>query len=482
MNLKRLIKDLDVIETYGDTDVEISSIKTDSNRVKNGSLYIAFKGENNDGHSFIRQSEFYGAKAVVCERKSDTVLPQIIVKDARRAVSVIAREFYGHPEKDIELIAVVGTNGKTTVSHVIKAVFDYAGEPCGLIGTLGTFYAGKKIEPTLTTPDPVELYEILSDMREYGITHCVTEVSAHAIYFGKTDGLKFKTAVFTNLSRDHLDFFGTMDEYAKVKKKFMLSDACEYAVVNTDDETGLEILRSRKNAIGYGIDNPADVFAVDITEGVYGTDFVINLFDKIFQVRINLMGRYNVYNALGAGTACALSGIPLDKIIGGIESVKNVNGRLECVYSGKYSVFVDYAHTPDGIEKALLALKPVTEGRLICVFGCGGNRDKGKRPQMGRISGVNADFTVITSDNPRYEDPMEIISEIERGMLEVRGNYVVVEDRKEGIKYALDFARDGDVILIAGKGGENYQEVLGIKHVYNDKDAVTSLIGGRSRG
>lgn len=482
MNLKKLIKDLDVTEIYGDTDVEISSIKTDSNRVKNGSLYIAFKGENNDGHSFIRQSEFYGAKAVICERKTDTNLPQIIVKDARKAVSVVAREFYGHPEKDMELIAVVGTNGKTTVSHVIKAVFDYAGEPCGLIGTLGAFYAGKKIEPTLTTPDPIELYEMMSDMREYGITHCVMEVSAHAIYFGKTDGLKFKTAVFTNLSRDHLDFFGTMDEYAKVKKSFMLGDACEYAVVNTDDETGLEILRGRKNAIGYGIDNPADVFAVDITEGVYGTDFVINLFDKIFQVRINLLGRYNVYNALGAGTACALSGIPLDKIIGGIESVKNVNGRLECVYAGKYSVFVDYAHTPDGLEKALLALKPVTEGRLICVFGCGGNRDKGKRPQMGRISGVSADFTVITSDNPRYEDPMEIISEIEKGMLEVRGNYVVVEDRTEGIKYALNSARDGDVILIAGKGGENYQEVLGIKHVYNDKDAVTSIIGGRSRG
>ena len=459
MKLIKLIKDLDFYTKAENLDVEVTNVTIDSNSVVKGSLFIAITGSENDGHDYIRQAENYGAVAIVCEREVETSLPQIIVNDSRIAMSKIAAEFYRHPEKKLKLIVVVGTNVKTTTTHIIKKILEVRGINTGLIGTLGAYYNDKFIESSLTTPDPLELYKLLDLMQASGVKVVVMEVSAHAIILNKINDLYFDVGVFTNFSQDHLDFFDNMENYKMAKLKFFTDNRCKYIVTNSDDELGVKILKECKGVVSYGIVNPSDVFAIDVVEDVNYTKFVVNLFDCVYTAKINLIGYFNVYNCLAAATATALLGVPTKKIIEGLSKTEVVNGRLECVYNGEYRVFVDYAHTPDGLEKSLSALRHTCLGKLICVFGCGGNRDKQKRGLMGRISGENSDFSVITSDNPRYEEPMEIISDIEKGILEVSSKYVSI-------------ATEGDVVLIAGKGGEKYQEVLGIKHLYNDKDTI----------
>ncbi len=478
MQLSKLIKKLNVKEIVGNVEGEVNEIKIDSNLVAKSDLFICVKGGNYDGHEFAVCAEQYGAVAVVCERKLEVSIPQIIVEDTRKAMNMLAREYYACPDKKLKFIGVVGTNGKTTTTHIIKTILDNANVKCGVIGTLGIFYGDNFIEPSLTTPDPLQLYKILSDMVCDGVKAVVMEVSAHAIYFDKLCGIKFEVGVFTNCTRDHLDFFKDMESYKQTKISFFKNDTCKFVVSNSDDQVGLEICNIRKDCISYGIYNPADVFAIDVKCTNYGSSFVINLFDCIYTLNLNLIGEFNVCNALASATAAALFGIKTEKIIQGLKKVQSVSGRLECVYDGEYRVFVDYAHTPDGLEKSLSALRGITDNKLICVFGCGGNRDRGKRSQMGEISAKNADFSVVTSDNPRYEEPMEIMMEIEKGILTQRKDYVLVQDRVEAIKYAMDLAQKGDVILIAGKGSERYQETLGIKRIYNDKDTVEEIIRG----
>ncbi len=476
MKLKDLIKNLNTVKIIGNPNVEIENIKIDSNSVTKGSLFICLNGRDFDGHDFVKQVKRYGAVAIVCEKELDTPITQVIVSDSRKAMSNIASEFYGHADKKMKIIGVVGTNGKTTTTHIIKNIFDSAGIKCGLIGTLGTYYGEEYLEPILTTPDPIELHKTLSKMQKNGVEVVVMEVSAHAIKLGKIDGIDFEAGVFTNFSQDHLDFFHDMETYRKVKESFF-DKRCKYVVVNSDDQVGLNILKKRSDGVSYGIDNPSDVFAIDVEENTNSTNFVINLFDCIYNLKINLIGRFNVYNALAACTVCALMGIDTLAVVNGVEKIKKISGRLERVVANNYTIFVDYAHTPDGLKKAILALKEICVGKLICVFGCGGNRDMEKRKEMGSISGKYSDFTVITSDNPRYEDPMEIIMEIEKGVLGVTKQYVVVQDRKDGIEYAINMASKDDVVLVAGKGSEKYQEILGIKHPYNDKDTIRELLG-----
>jgi UDP-N-acetylmuramoyl-L-alanyl-D-glutamate--2,6-diaminopimelate ligase len=270
-----------------------------------------------------------------------------------------------------------------------------------------------------------------------------------------------------------------MQNYKQAKLKFFNENKCKFIVCNTDDDMGIEIASKKQNVVTYGIDNPADVFAIEIKESKGKTSFVINLFDCIYNVKTNFIGKFNVSNALAATTTCALMGVKPNKVIEGIEKTKRVEGRLELIYENDFKVYIDYAHTPDGIEKSIKTLKSSCEGRLICVFGCGGNRDKGKREIMGEISSKYADFTIVTSDNPRFEDPMSIIREIEKGILRQGKNYVLIEDRVDAIEYALNIAKKGDAILIAGKGSEKYQEVLGVKKMYNDKETIIDLVGRR---
>lgn len=474
MKLEELINGAEILRVIGDSRVEITDVTSDSNSVTRGGLFICIKGRDYDGRSFVRQAENYGAAAIITETPTDTALVQAIVKSARKAMSVIAANYYGRACDRLKFIGVTGTNGKTTTTHFITSILACAGIKCGLIGTLGCFYGGKYVEATLTTPDPLELHKTLKEMEEAGVETVVMEISAHAAYLDKLYGLKFEAAAFTNFSQDHLDFFGDMENYKSAKLKFFDENYCKYIVVNADDETG-RLISERENAITYGIENPADVFAIDVKRTRDGQRFVINLFDCIYGVELNLGGKFNVYNALAAATVCALCGVNTEKAVEGLENLKGVNGRMEKIYDGEFSVYIDYAHTPDGLKNALIALKPEAKKRLICVFGCGGNRDEKKRALMGEISGEYADFTVITSDNPRYEDPMDIIYEIEKGVLRKTKKYVAVQERAEGIKYAFDYAKKGDVVLIAGKGGEKYQEVFGIKRLYNDKDTVKEI-------
>ena len=472
MELKRLVKDLGNVQIIGNENVGISSLSLDSKNVSSGGLFFCIKGQKSNGADYVRSVERNGVVAIVTESKLDTNLTQVIVEDTRFAMSIIAREFYGRCDEKLKLIGVVGTNGKTTTSHLIGQVLGFNKINYGVIGTIGTIYSGKKLQPTLTTPDPIELNAILADMVATGVSVCVMEVSAHAIFYDKIAGLNFFAGVFTNFSQDHLDFFGNMDLYERTKLKFFTDYNCKFIVTNSDDDLGKKILDSCNNVITYGIENPSDNFALDIKETSSGIRYVLNLYDRIYDVKSKLIGKINVYNELACASVSALLGLTTEQIAKGLNKAERISGRTERVYAKGFSVFIDYAHTPDGLKKVLSALRPITKGRLVCLFGCGGNRDQSKREVMGKISATLADYTVITTDNPRYEDPMEIINQIEKGVLSVSKKYVAIEDRKDAIFYALNMMVDGDLLLIAGKGCEDYQEVLGIKKPYNDKDTV----------
>ena len=477
MKLVDLIKNLEEKEVIGDIEnIEISDLVINADLVTKGSLFICLEGNNYDGHDFISIAERYGAKAVVTSKRKDTFLPQIITKNTRKAMSILAKEFYGNPDEKLKIIGVFGTNGKTTVTHMITSILANSNVKCGLIGTLGIFYNDKVISPNLTTPDPILLFKTFREMLDDGVDTVVMEVSAHAIYYDKVFGVNFQLLVFTNFSQDHLDFFKDMENYRNAKLKLIKEGRFKGLVCNIDDYLGKEISFEYPKALTYGINSPSDVFAIEVNNKSDGVSFIINLFDTVYNVKLALIGEFNVYNALASATACALFGIKTDKVIEGLESLNGVDGRVENVYQGEYSVFVDYAHTPDGLEKVLKTLKNITSGKLVCLFGCGGNRDKEKRALMGRISAENSDFTLITSDNPRFEEPLSIMHDIEKGVLEISKSYIMIEDRYQAVKYALERLNKGDVLLIAGKGAETYQDVYGIKKTYNDKDTVKEII------
>ena len=462
MKIGELLQSIKYKNFCGDADVEITGLCTDSQKVKRGDLFFCYRGNEFDSHSFA----------------TDCDVAQIIVQDGRSIIAPMARAFYGYADKKLKLIGVTGTNGKTTTTYMLASIFEAAGKKAGIIGTLGISYADKFISPELTTPDPIYLHSVLADMLKCGIEYVFMEVSAHAIHFNKIDGLKFDVGIFTNCTQDHLDFFGNMHDYAECKKSFFAGERCKYAVVNSDDKTGEQIIRDFKNVISYGLKNPADVFAVDIEEKIKGTSFVINLFDELYEMNLKITALHNVYNAMGAAACAKILGVDTADIATGLSNLKSVTGRLELVakFNGA-DIFVDFAHTPDGLEKSLQALKKLCKGKLYCLFGCGGNRDKTKRPVMGKIAAENCDFCIVTSDNPRYEDPYEIISEIEAGIKPLNKKYVTVTERETATEYAVNLLEKGDILLVAGKGGEYYQEIMGIKHSYNDANVIKRIIG-----
>lgn len=478
MKLSELVADLPIKEKINFTDVEISGVSTDSRKILKGDLFICYSGAAFDSHSRIDEIVKGGAAAIVCERKSDCNLPQIIVENGRYAIAAIARAFYGYADKKLKLVAVTGTNGKTTTTYMLAEIFKAAGKSVGIIGTLGISYGAKFIAPELTTPDPVYLHSVFYDMVECGVEYVFMEVSAHALFYDKVASLTFETGIFTNCTQDHLDFFGCMKVYEDAKKLLFKDGRCKFAVINSDDDLGVRLLKWVKNAVSYGLKNPADVFAVDIEEKLSGTRFVINLFDELYEMHVKLPALYNVYNAMAAATCAKLLGIKTHDIAKGLSNLKTVSGRLERVahYNGA-DIFVDFAHTPDGLEKSLQALKKLCTGKLYCLFGCGGNRDRTKRPIMGGIAAKYADFCIITSDNPRFEEPYDIISEIEAGVKPYGKKYVTVTEREIATEYAMRLLEKGDILLVAGKGGEQYQEIMGIKHSYDDNTVIKKIIG-----
>lgn len=477
MLLKDLILGLEVKEVVGSTNIEIVDFTCDSNKVLQGFLFVALVGQNSDGHDFLFNAVSNGARAIIANKKIDTLATQIIVDDTRCALSKISSNFYNNPEKNLKIIGITGTNGKTSTSHIIAKILNENNVNCGIIGTIGTFYNGKSFNQDLTTPDPKELFKTLREMVDEKTEVVAMEVSAHALYYKKIFGIDFFAVVFTNFTQDHLDFFDNMENYKKAKTMLFFDYNSKYKVINTDDKVGRELYKKIKDPITYGLNNPSDVFAIDVVEKTNGLKFVLNLFDKIYDIDTKLNGLFNVYNILAGATVCALLKINLDDIAKSINRLSIISGRLEKIYDKDFSVYIDYAHTPDGLKKVLLSLKKICNGKLICIFGCGGNRDEDKREKMGKISGEFSDFSIITTDNPRYEDPMSIIMQIEKGVMEKTKEYVIIENRIEAIRYGLSYAKKDDFVLIAGKGSEKYQEVLGVKSPYNDSKIVKQILG-----
>ena len=442
---------------------------------RRGDLYFCLHGGEKllTDVAFARDGE---AAAIVTEKAVKGVkIPQFVVPDVRRQFAESSAAFYGNPADGMTMIGVTGTNGKTTTTHIIKSILEADGHKTGLIGTNSVMIGDEKLPPTLTTPDPPELHRVLRMMADAGVDTVVMEVSAHALALKKTDGIVFSVSAFTNLTQDHLDFFGTMDEYKKAKLRLFTPEHTLTAVVNVDDGTGVEISRNAEvPLVTYGCENPSDVFGIDYSASADGCRFVANVMDDIIAMNYCAPGRFNMSNVLCAAATAKVLGVSSVAIKRGVGSVKRVDGRFEIIRKNGKRVVIDYAHTPDGLGKILRAVREITRGRVIAVFGCGGDRDRGKRSAMGEIASELSDFAVITSDNPRNEPPLDIIKQVESGFK--TGNYMLMEDRREGIRYALDMCGEDDTVVIAGKGHESTQETAGKKEHFSDKETVKELL------
>lgn len=457
-------------------EAEVTGLVCDSRKVKKGDLYFCLPGLRVDGHNFAKAAADAGAAALVVERKLPVDLPQVLVEDARAAMSYMAQCFYGYPAGEMHGVGITGTKGKTTTSFLVRAIARHAGHKVGLMGTVCT-YIGEEEEPaSLTTPDPIDVQSLLRRMKDAGCDFYVMEVSAHALDLRKLVGMKFDQGIFTNFSQDHLDYFGTMETYRRAKEKFFDPFYIGHAVVNADDEAGKYML-GRVPATTYGVSAPADAYANEIEILESGVSYRLHWKDVVLPLHLHISGIFNVYNSMAAAVACLEMGISPEDVKAGLESVTVVPGRIEPLPTHTpYRVILDYAHSPASLESILKTIRQFTRGRLICVFGCGGGRDKEKRPIMGEISGRLADFSVLTSDNPRLEDPMDILRAIEEGIKRTTGPYVVIENRREAIRYAMQMGQPGDVIVLAGKGHETYQDIGGQKHPFDEKVVVREIL------
>ncbi len=480
MKLRDLIRDLPgLIDTRGDLDTPIEAITASSREKTADALFFCISGARFDAHDFAPQAVENGCVALTVERWLDLPVPQVLVRNGRIAMARLAAAFYGHPAQGMKLVGITGTKGKTTTSYMVKSILESAGYKCGLIGTTGNMIGDRRIESHLTTPDPIELQRTLRLMADEGVQAVSMEVSAHAIDMYRLDGMTFEVGCYTNLSQDHLDWFHTMERYFETKKRFFTGGMVKNAALNADEETSASIIRDLKVPyLTYGICVDADLFARDIEIDENGVSFEMRL-KGVYNQRVNLQmtGMFNVYNALAAASCAMVLGVSAELIKKGLESIASVPGRVEMLPTNTpYKVILDYSHSPDALRNILETVRVFTRGRVIALFGCGGDRDQGKRPMMGEIGGRLADLCVLTSDNPRSEDPMAILAMIEEGIKPTGKPYVVIENRREAIRWALKEAKDGDVIILAGKGHETYQEIKGIKHPFDEKVVVAELL------
>ncbi|HPG91863.1 MAG TPA: UDP-N-acetylmuramoyl-L-alanyl-D-glutamate--2,6-diaminopimelate ligase [Clostridia bacterium] len=463
-------------ETIGLDNIEISSLSCNTTNIKKDSLFFCIKGGQADGHDFAAKAVYDGAIALVVERKLDIDVTQVIVSDVRAVMAILAKKFYDNAADKLILIAVVGTNGKTSTTYLINSILRQAGHSSAVIGTNGVIVGDEKFQTELTTPDPIELHEWFWKFNELKIKYVIMEVSAHAIFYKKIEGLRFDVTVFTNFSQDHLDFFHNMSAYAETKMRVFCDKYTKVAVVNSDDELGRQIVLENKiPVVTYGFFDVSDIFAMEYSENKDGMEFVINIYDEVERVFFNLHGKFNLYNILAAATTARIFGIKLKTITQGIKNIKRIDGRNETFYAKGKKIVVDFAHTPDGITNILSYLKESCDGKLIVAFGCGGNRDKFKRPLMARAVSKYCDFAVVTDDNPRYENPESIVNEILGGM---DCNHIVIHNRRQAIEYAVNMAEKGDTVAILGKGAETYQEIMGRKIPFSDYDVLQKFIDG----
>lgn len=478
MILKELIKNLKYIKLIGNENIEISNLTIDSRKVKKGSMYGAIKGFNVDGHKFIRNCIENGASLIVCEDLEDFCIDDNVailqVENTRKALAIIAKNFYNNPTKNINLIGVTGTNGKTSTTYFLEQILLEYKKTVGIIGTIEIRENGKKMEfdfSTSTTPDTIELNELFSTMVSDNIDNIVMEVSSHALELHKVEGCNFNIGIFTNLTQDHLDMHKSMENYLNAKSK--LFSMCKIGIINIDDKYAQDIIKNAScKVFTYSIEKESDLQAINIQYFMDRVTFDVKINDKIENFILNIPGRFSVYNALSVIGACLMQNIPIDIIKEGIKNIKGVPGRIQTIPNNKgFNVIVDYAHTPDGLDNIIKAVREFTKGRVITIFGCGGDRDRKKRPIMGEISANLSDYTIITSDNPRSEVPESIIDEIETGIKPITNNYEKITGRKDAIYRGVSIAKANDSIIIAGKGHEDY-EIFADKIIHFDDTEV----------
>lgn len=480
MKLKALLEHLHLLASYQGSNPEITSIENDNRKVQKGSLFICIKGYTVDGHDYAESAVNNGAAAILAEKPLSLTVPVIIVNDTTRAMAVLADAFYQQPTKKLHLIGITGTNGKTTTSHIIEKIFSDVNHRTGLIGTMYTKIGERIIETKNTTPESLVLQKGFQQMIEAGVDTAIMEVSSHALHMGRVHGCDYDVAIFTNLTQDHLDYHRTMDEYQFAKSLLFSqlgntfnSGKPKFAILNTDDAAS-DMFRkvTAAHVVTYGIDKEADFRAENIRMTAAGTEFELTFNEEKYPIHLQLLGKFSVYNVLASIAAAFVSNIPMKDIIKSIESIKGVSGRFELVNGGQdFTVIVDYAHTPDSLENVLKTIQHFAEKRIFVIVGCGGDRDRTKRPLMAEIACRYATDPIFTSDNPRSEDPIVILKDMEAG---VQGkSYRTIQDRKEAITAAIEQATAGDVVLIAGKGHETYQ-IIG-SNVYDFDDRVVAL-------
>ncbi len=482
MKLKNLIAHLETVEMNADPETDIRGISYDSRRTEEGDLFVAIRGFETDGHRFIPKAIEKKASVILCEIRPEQSVPYVLVKDSRLALALCSSVFYGEPSARMRMIGITGTSGKTSVSTLLKHVLEETrGAKVGLIGTTGILIGREEIPSEYTTPESLELQRLFSRMAEEGCTHVVMEVSSHALALSRVAGITFDTAVFTNLSQDHLDFHVTMEHYAAAKKKIF--SQCREAWVNGDDRWTPFMTE--------GIQCPVHSFGTGGTEELSARE--IRLFpdrvcfetvwkDEAVETTLHIPGSFSVSNALAVMAAALSEGIRPEESAAALATAHGVRGRLESLPTdGNYHILIDYSHKPDALEKVLRNLRAATPGKLICLFGCGGDRDRLKRPLMGKIAAETADFVIVTSDNPRTEDPESIIDEIIPGLKDKGTPWLRICDRTEAIHRAIDMAEDGDVILLAGKGHETYQIVGHTKRHMDEREIVAAYLREREK-
>ncbi len=491
MILRELVRGIDIKKINGYDGLEISGVSFDSQKVHDGYLFVALRGEKTDGHKYIESAIKNGAKALIVEKKPEKDYPDVSVlevEDSRISLARVAANFYGHPTKELSLVGITGTNGKTTVTYLLESIWNEENKKSGVIGTIDYRFGDKKVDAPMTTPESLDLMRMFREMRDSGTEYTAMEVSSHAIDRKRVLECHFDAAVFTNLTQDHLDYHGTLENYLSVKKRLFTELLAssekknKFSIINLDDPAGVEIARDAPGkVITYSIrDSKASVYVEDSRISDYGINARVNTPYGSLEVNSKLFGEHNLSNILAAVSAALSVGSSINAVENAVSGFTSVPGRLERIENPfGFQVLVDYAHTPDALKNVLLAVKPLTAGKVILVFGCGGDRDRTKRPKMGVIGREHSDILIVTSDNPRTESPEGIIDEIEGGALGVNADdkpYFRIADRKEAIRRAIGMAREKDTVLIAGKGHEDYQIIGTTKYPFDDRNVARETI------
>lgn len=479
-DVRRILQGVKCLQVHQEReDLEIEHLAFDSRKVQPYTLFFCIQGKTFDGHEFAEEAIEKGAVALVVEHKLPLSVPQYVVADTRQAMSRCAAKFYGHPSRKLRVIGITGTNGKTSSTYLIRHMIQQQGSKCGLIGTVAAVIDDEVYPVSMTTPESLDIQHLLWMMHHKGCEYVVMEVSSHALVMGRVDDITFDTAVFTNLTQDHLDFHETEEKY-KAAKSILFKKPLKNAIINADDRAGREIaLSSKGRVLFYSLTKASEdtVIAREAKFDQKGTSFQLWWQEASYEVRTKLIGVFNVYNSLASVVTCMALGFPLNASIKALGSFTGIDGRFELVHGGQnFMVIVDYAHTPDALANVLRTVSDFKRGRSIVVFGCGGDRDKSKRPLMGEIAGSLADFVIVTSDNPRNEDPELIIEDILGGIKQQTNTYLVEIDRAKAIAQAIRWAQPNDVVLIAGKGHETYQQIGDRKIHFDDRKVALNAI------